>query len=101
MSCFWENNSGVTHRLGSTHGEQLYGKEPGVLGDNKFNVSEPCAAVAKQAKREPGCTKKGYYPTRVSTFQDTPRILHSVLVTPFTKIYGQTREHPEKGHKDN
>ncbi|GAB0188829.1 mitochondrial enolase superfamily member 1 [Grus japonensis] len=54
------HNPGVQHRLGSTQlGGSSVERYLSVLVDNKLNMSEQCAAAAKQANRMLGCINKG------------------------------------------
>ncbi|GAB0195104.1 hypothetical protein GRJ2_001975700 [Grus japonensis] len=54
-----KHNPGVQHRLGSTWLESSSVERVlGVLVDNKLNMSEQCAAVAKKANRMLGCINK-------------------------------------------
>ncbi|KAK4823664.1 hypothetical protein QYF61_005016 [Mycteria americana] len=72
-----KHNPGVQHRLGSTWlGSSSVERNLGVLVDNKLNMSEQCAAVAKKANRMLGCLIKGM------TSRDKEVIipLYSVLV---------------------
>ncbi|KAK4823835.1 hypothetical protein QYF61_007084 [Mycteria americana] len=55
-----KHNPGVQHKLGSTWlGSSSLERDLGVLVDNKLNMSEQCAAMAKKAKRMLGCINKG------------------------------------------
>ncbi|KAK4826414.1 LOW QUALITY PROTEIN: hypothetical protein QYF61_008947, partial [Mycteria americana] len=71
-----KHNPGVQHKLGSTWLGSKSG--PGVLVDNKLNMSEQCAAAAKKANRILGCINKGI------TSRDKEVIipLYPVLVRP-------------------
>ncbi|GAB0203846.1 hypothetical protein GRJ2_002850200 [Grus japonensis] len=72
-----KHNPGVQHRLGSTWlGSSSVEKDLGVLVDNKLNVSEQCAAAAKQANRMLGCINKGI----ASRNQEVIIPLYSALV---------------------
>jgi len=72
-------NPGVQHRLGYTQlGSSSLERELGVLADNKLDVSEQCAAVAKKANRMLGCINKGIN----SRDKEVIIPLYSVLVTP-------------------
>ena len=74
-----KHNPGVQHRLGSTQlGSSSVEGDLGVLGDNKLNMSQRCAAVAKKANRMLGCINKGI------TSRDKEVIipLYSALVRP-------------------
>ena len=74
-----KHNPGVQHRLGSTWlGSSSVERDLGVLVDNKLNMSEQCAAVAKKANRMLGCINKGI------TSRDKEVIipLYSALVRP-------------------
>ena len=53
-------NPGMQHRLGSTWvRSSSVERVLGVLVDNKLNMSDQCAAVAKKANRMLGCISKG------------------------------------------
>ncbi|GAB0178463.1 mitochondrial enolase superfamily member 1 [Grus japonensis] len=104
-----KHNPGVQHRLGSTWLESsCVERDLGVLVDNKLNMSEQCAAAAKQANRMLGCINKGI------TSRDKEVIipLYAGLVRPHLEYHvqfwsllckkgGQAGEGPEKGHKDD
>ncbi|KAK4823676.1 hypothetical protein QYF61_005647 [Mycteria americana] len=71
-----KHNPGGQHRLGSTQlGSSSVERDP---GDNKLNMSEQCAAVAKKANRMLGCINKAI------TSRDKKVIipLYSALVRP-------------------
>ena len=54
-----KHNPGVQNRLGSTWlGTSSVERDLGVLVDNKLNMSDQCAAVAKKANRMLGCINK-------------------------------------------
>ncbi|GAB0177678.1 mitochondrial enolase superfamily member 1 [Grus japonensis] len=75
-----KHNPAVQHRLGSTWLESSsVERDLGVLVDNKLNMSEQCAAVAKQANRMLGCINKGI------TSRDKEVIipLYSALIRPY------------------
>jgi len=72
-----KHNPGVEHRLGSTQlGSNSVERDLEVLVDSKLNMSEECAAAAKQANRILGSINKGI------TSRDKEVIipLYSVLV---------------------
>ncbi|KAK4827884.1 LOW QUALITY PROTEIN: hypothetical protein QYF61_022307 [Mycteria americana] len=74
-----KHNSGVHHRLGSTQlGRSSVERDPGVLVDNKLNMSEQCAAAAKQANRMLGCINKAI----TSRDKEVIISLYSALVRP-------------------
>ncbi|GAB0204198.1 hypothetical protein GRJ2_002885400 [Grus japonensis] len=55
-----KHNPGVQHRLGSTWLENSsVERDLGVLVDNELNMSEQCAAVAKQANGMLDCINEG------------------------------------------
>ncbi|PKU48010.1 rna-directed dna polymerase from mobile element jockey-like [Limosa lapponica baueri] len=55
-----KHNPGVQHRLVSTRlGSSSAERDLRVLVDNKFNMTEQCAAATKKAKRMLGCINKG------------------------------------------
>ncbi|GAB0183754.1 cAMP-dependent protein kinase inhibitor alpha [Grus japonensis] len=101
-------NPELQHRLGSTWLESSsVERDLGVLGDNKLNMSEQCAAAAKKANRVLGCINKGIASRDeevvipLSASQATPGTLCSVLVPTIQKRCGQAGEGPEKGHQDD
>ncbi|KAK4810664.1 LOW QUALITY PROTEIN: hypothetical protein QYF61_007464 [Mycteria americana] len=102
-----KHNPGVHHRLGSTWlGSSSMERDLGVLVDNKLNMSEQCAAVAKKANRMLGCIKgitsidkEVIIPLHSALA--THGILCSVLIPAIQKRCGQAGEGPEKGHKDD
>ncbi|GAB0181466.1 mitochondrial enolase superfamily member 1 [Grus japonensis] len=101
-----KHNPGVQHRLGSTWLESSsVERDLGVLVDNKFNMSEQCAAVAKKANRMLGCINKGI------TSRDKEVIipLYSVLVRPhlencvwfWSPLYKKRCGQAGEGHQDD
>ncbi|PKU34263.1 rna-directed dna polymerase from mobile element jockey-like [Limosa lapponica baueri] len=89
-----KHNPGVQHRLGSTRlGSSTVERDLGVLVDDKLNMSEQCAAVAKQANRMLGYINKSITSRdkeviiSLSACQATPGILCSVLVPAIQKKY--------------
>ena len=84
-------------------------RDLGVLVDNKINMSEQCAAVAKKANRILGCINQGI----TSRDKDVTIPLYSALVRPHLehcvrfwsllckKVVDRLGEGPEKGHKDD
>ncbi|KAK4809950.1 LOW QUALITY PROTEIN: hypothetical protein QYF61_002907 [Mycteria americana] len=55
-----KHNPGAQHRLGSTRTwSSSVERDLGVMVDNKLNMSEQCATVAKKANRMLGCINKG------------------------------------------
>ncbi|GAB0176126.1 hypothetical protein GRJ2_000077800 [Grus japonensis] len=76
------HNPGVQHRLGSTWLERSsVERDLWVLVDKKLNMSEQCAAVAKQANRMLGCINKGV----TSSNKEVIIPLYSALVRPHLK----------------
>ncbi|PKU34839.1 hypothetical protein llap_14859 [Limosa lapponica baueri] len=70
---------GVQHRLGSSRlGSSSVERNLGVLVDNKLNLSEQCAAVAKKSNRMLGCINKGI----TSRDKEVISPLYSALVRP-------------------
>ncbi|GAB0182576.1 mitochondrial enolase superfamily member 1 [Grus japonensis] len=103
-----KHDPGVQHRLGSTWLESSsVERHLGFLVDSKLNMSEQCAAAAKQANRMLGCINKGL------TSRDDEVIipLYSVIVRPLTGHSGilssvlvpcgQAGEGPEEGQQDD
>jgi len=97
-----KHNPGVQHRLGYTLlGSCFVESDLGVLVDNKLNVNEQCAAVAKQANWMLGCINKGITSRGkevmipLSACQATSGILCSVLVPAMQNVV----DRPEKVQK--
>ncbi|GAB0204286.1 mitochondrial enolase superfamily member 1 [Grus japonensis] len=79
-----KHNPGVQHRLGSTWLESSsVERDLGVLVDNKPNMSEQCAAVAKQANRMLGCINKGI----TSRDKEVITPIYSALVRPHLECH--------------
>ncbi|KAK4824361.1 LOW QUALITY PROTEIN: hypothetical protein QYF61_014021 [Mycteria americana] len=72
-----KHNPGGQHRLGSTQlGSSSVERDLGVLVDNKLNMSEQCAAAAKQANRMLGCINKGITSRDKELSHSTQRLPH-------------------------
>ncbi|GAB0184817.1 mitochondrial enolase superfamily member 1 [Grus japonensis] len=103
-----KHNPRVHHRLGYTQlGSNSVERDLVVLVDNKLNMSEECAAVAKQANRMLGCMNQNItirdkeVTIPLSACHATSGIWCSVLVPAIQKRCGQAGEGPEKGHRDD
>jgi len=105
-----KQNPGVQHRLGSTWlGSSCVERDLEVLVHSKLNMSEQCAAAAKQANTLLGCINK-----RITSRDKEVIIpLYSECLSvhiwntmfifgpAMQKRCGQAGEGPEQGHKDD